>query len=308
MAIAFALLVSAAGDDTGAEFEYIDTIQAQSMELARAGDAFRDVLSRLQRLGRDEFVTVIESVSRDIETGLAFVEGEPPTERYESVRSVYKQALVTWQSGITGYRDAVLLAADQPQSFAVTDVMASALAEIRAGDSLYADLVEVMASPDLPQPPAPMVAVTLMPAGGNIWSLAGAYIDSARSPNNELALRPGLAVAMVTSDPAWQVDISNQAVIPATNSVVFSVVINNKGNVASVVDQLVITLTGGSEPVRQQISIDPLEPGQQVTIVAEAVDVVPGGVYEVAAALAISENDSDFSDNMISVQFTINDE
>jgi len=36
--------------------------------------------------------------------------------------------------------------------------------------------------------------------------------------------------------------------------------------------------------------------------------VEPGGVYEVEAALAISENDSNFEDNSITVVFSVNEE
>jgi hypothetical protein len=95
-------------------------------------------------------------------------------------------------------------------------------------------------------------------------------------------------------------------VIPATESVVFSVVITNAGNVVSAEDNLVLTLTGGPEPVRLQVELDTLEPDQQTTVIMEPVPVEPGGVYEVVAALAISENDSNFEDNSITVVFTVN--
>ena len=185
--------------------------------------------------------------------------------------------------------------------------MAQALAELRAGDGLYVDLRAEVERDELPQPPAPMAEVVMMPAEGDLITLSVAYVDSARSPNNGLALRPGLAVSMVVSDPAWQVDPSDQAVIPSTESVTFSVVVTNRGNVTSVPDQLVLTLTGGPEQVREQVEVEPLEPNQQVTLVFEPIAVEPGGVYEVVAALAISENDTDFEDNMITVEFTINE-
>lgn len=304
--VILAIVVSAAGDDTRAEFEYLDELQAQSVELAKAGDAFRDVVSRLQRIERTEFVTVIDGISRDIAAGFEFVERDPPSEQFVAVQSLYRQALLAWDVGVSGYEASVLLAADEPQNLVVVDAMAESLAELRAGDGIYVDLVTEVNRDELPQPPSPMVDVMLLPADASLVGLSVSYVDSARSPNSGLALRPGLAVSQIVADPDWQVDPSDQAVIPATESVVFSVVITNAGNVVSAEDNLVLTLTGGPEPVRLQVELDTLEPDQQTTVIMEPVPVEPGGVYEVVAALAISENDSNFEDNSITVVFMVN--
>jgi len=302
-----AIVVSAAGDDTRAEFEYLDQLQAQSVELAKAGDALRDVVSRLQRIERTEFVTVVDGISQDIAVGFEFVEQDPPTEQFAAVRSLYRQALLAWEAGITGYEASVLLAADEPQNLVVVDAMAESLAELRAGDGIYIDLVAEVNRDELPQPPSPMVDVMLLPVDASLVGLSVSYIDSARSPNSGLALRPGLGVSQIVADPEWQVDPSDQAVLPATELVVFSVVITNSGNVTSAEDDLVVTLTGGPDPIRAQVALEPLDPDQQVTVIIEPMTVEPGGVYEVVAALAISENDSNFEDNSITVVFTVNE-
>jgi hypothetical protein len=143
-----------------------------------------------------------------------------------------------------------------------------------------------------------------MPAEGSLVSLSVSYIDSARSPNSGLALRPGLAVSMVVSDPEW-VNPSDQVVVPTTDSIVFSVVVTNVGNVASRAEPLVLTLTGGSEQIREQAEVAPLQPNQQVTIVFDPLEVEPGGVYEVAAVLVITGADSNSDDNQIRVQFGV---
>lgn len=306
LAVILAIVVSAAGDDTRAEFDYLDQLQAQSVELAKAGDALRDVVSRLQRIERTEFVTVIDGISADIAAGFEFVNQAPPTEQLVAVQSLYRQALLAWDAGISGYGDSVLLAADEPQNLVVVDAMAESLAELRAGDGIYVDLVSEMSRDELAQPPSPMVDVTLLPADSSLVALSVSYVDSARSPNSGLALRPGLAVSQIVADPKWQVDPSDQAILPATESVVFSVVITNAGNVVSATDNLVVTLTGGPEPVRMQVDLDPLEPDQQITMIMDPAPVEPGGVYELVAALAISENDSNFEDNSITIVFMVN--
>jgi hypothetical protein len=215
--------------------------------------------------------------------------------------------LLAWDEGVRGYEASVLLAADEPQNLLAVDAMAESLAELRAGDGIYVDLVAEVNRDELPQPPSPMVDVMLLPVDASLIGLSVSYIDSARSPNSGLALRPGLGVSQIVADPEWQVDPSDQAVLPATELVVFSVVITNAGNVTSAEDSLVVTLSGGPDPIRSQVVVEPLEPDQQVTVIIEPMTVEPGGVYEVVAALAISENDSNFDDNSITVVFTVNE-
>ena len=305
VAVIVALVVSASGDETRAELEYLEDMQSQAVEISKGGDALREVVSRLQRIDRTEFVTVIDGIREDLAVGLAFVEEAPPGPSLSPVRSMYRQALRIWDDGVEGYGSSVLAAADNPESLLVVDTMADSLAEIRAGDTFYADLVVEMRRADIPNPLTPMPAVMLMPAEGSLVSLSVSYIDSARSPNSGLALRPGLAVSMVVSDPDWQVNPSDQVVVPTTDSIVFSVVVTNVGNVASRAEPLVLTLTGGSEQIREQAEVAPLQPNQQVTIVFDPLEVEPGGVYEVAAVLVIIGADSNSDDNQIRVQFGV---
>ncbi len=305
-AVIVSLIVSASGDETRAELEYLEEMQSQAVEISKGGDALRDVVSRLQRIDRTEFVTVIDGIREDLAVGLAFVEEVPPTLSLSPVRSMYRQALRTWDAGVEGYGSSVLAAADNPESLLVVDTMADALTEMRAGDTFYADLLVEMRRVDIPNPLTPMPAVMLMPAEGSLVSLSVSYIDSARSPNSGLALRPGLAVSMVVSDPDW-VNPSDQVVVPTTDSIVFSVVVTNVGNVASRAEPLVLTLTGGPEQIREQAEIAPLQPNQQVTIIFDPVEVEPGGIYQVAAVLVITGEDSNSDDNQIRVQFTVNE-
>jgi hypothetical protein len=307
VAVVVALIVSASGEETREEIEYLEAIDAQAAEIAKGGDALRDVVSRLQRIGRVEFVTVIDGIREDLAVGLEYVEGDPPTASVIPVRAQYRVALQNWDFGIAEFGAAVLEAADNPDSIVVIDHMANALAEIRAGDSNYASLVVDMRRADVPNALTEFPQVVLSPAEGSLVGLSAVYIDSARSPNNTLALRPGLAVSQLVSDPEWQVNPSDLVVVPTTESIVFSVVITNAGNVASKPETVLLSLDGGPEPIRIQAEVDVLQPNQQVTVTFEAVPVEPGGVYEVSARLVVTDDDANAQDNTIAVQFSVNE-
>ena len=233
VAVIIAIVVASAGDDTRAELNYLQDIQSQSVEFAKDGDALRVVVNRLDEIDRTEFVTVIETIRADLAVGLELVEIPAPTDRMAAVRALYRQTLMEWETGVVGFQDAVLGAADDLQSLVAIDQMAEAVAKMQAGDAIYLDLVAEIESEELLEALIPMSAVVLTPGEGTLVALSARWVAAARSPENGLSLRPGLALSQVVSEPLWQVNPSDQAVVPATNSIVFSVVVTNTGNVIS---------------------------------------------------------------------------
>lgn len=308
VAVVLAVVVSAAGEETRVELDYLGSIHSQSSDLAKSGDALRDVISRLQRIDRDEFASVIDGIDEDLATGLALADGDAPIPSLVSVHALYRESLETWRTGLGVFVTGILAAADDPENPTVVDEVAQGLAEIRAGDRAYARMVAAMDRDDIPEPLAPMPAVMLMPAEGRLLSLADSYVDSARSENSRLALRPGLGVSQLLAEPEWQVNPESQVVMPATVSATFSVVVSNVGNIRSEIVPLVLELIGGPAPVRLTDDVGPLEPGQQVTVIFDPLELEPGGIYEIRATLAVTGSDSSFADNEIAVEFRVNEE
>lgn len=302
-----AVAVSGAGRDTRADLEYLDAIQEQAVALSTRGDALRDVISRLARIDRTELVTLVDGIRAEIAVALELVAVEPPSSTLFAVNALYRQALEAWDAGIGGYASGLLAAADDPSSTVVVDNIANALAEMRTGDRLYVDLVEEMDRQDVPDAMALMPAVVLMPANGELFSLSQAYVEAARSTNSGLALRPGLAVSQVVTVPEWEVDPNEQAVMPATETVTFNVVVSNDGNVMSTVTRLTLVLAGGPEPVTLEEEVRSLQPGALTTVAFPDFAVEPGGEYEVTATLVGVESDIDPTDNEIAVIFTVNE-
>ena len=306
--VVVALVVSASGEETRSELEYLEEMGAQVWQLSRDGDILRDVISRLPGIERSELITATEGIRDHLDEGLAFVEAEPPNQDLTSVRAMYRLALQRWDAGVRTLVTSLLTAADEPEAVGMVDIVALALAELQAGDALYRELVAELKRADTPDVIAPLPAVQMVPAEGDVMSLANAYTFLARQPGNRLALRPDLKVSQIVSAPRWELNPSNQAVIPVTETVRFSVVVSNMGNVANEPEELLLTLIGGPEPVGEQVPIDPLQPGEQVTMEFAPFEVVPGGIYEVIATLVISGADASPEDNEVTVQFLVNEE
>jgi hypothetical protein len=303
-----AVVVTSAGDDTRAELQYLDSMHETASDLSRGADSLRVVISRLSRIDRSELVTATDGLREDLETGLELVETGPSSENLVAANAVYRRALEAWTVGVSGFASGILAAADDPTDTVVTDNIANALAELRAGDRLYTDLVRELEEEEVPDPVAAMPEVLMLPAEGELFTLSQAYVEASRSPNSGIGLRPGLQVSSITSDPLWNVDPSDQAIVPATELLNFSVVVGNAGNVASEPEPIELTLSGESDPVVLSEMVPVLEPGQQTAVQFLEIPVIPGALYEVAASLTAITNDVDLEDNVVSVLFEVNDE
>ncbi|MGH8872979.1 MAG: hypothetical protein ACRDWS_13495 [Acidimicrobiia bacterium] len=300
-----AVVVSGAGADTRAELEYLDAMHETASELSMGGDTLRVVISRLSRIERTELVTATDGIREDLETALELVEGGPPSESLVAANAVYRQALEAWTVGVSGFTSGILAAADDPSSTVVVDNIANALAELRAGDRLYTDLVRELGMEEVPEPVGPMPEVVMLPAEGELLTLSLAYVEASRSVNSGIALRPGLKVTSISSNPLWNVNPDDRAVVPSTGLVTFSVVVSNAGNVASESERLELTVGGASEPVVLSETVPILEPGEQTAVQFVDIPVVPGGLYEVIAGLPELTNDIDLEDNALSVMFEV---
>lgn len=303
-----AVVITSSGDDTRAELQYLGELHESASDLSIGADTLRVVISRLSRIERSELETATSGLREDLETAAELVDRGPTSANLVGANAVYRRAVEAWTVGVSGFASGILTAADDPTSTVVADNIANSLAELRGGDRLYSDLLRELEAEEVPDPVAPMPEILMLPAEGELFTLSLAYVEAARSPNSGIALRPGLRVASITSDPLWNVDPNDQAIVPATDQLNFSVVVDNAGNVASEPEPIELTLAGESDPVVLSEMLPVLEPGEQTAVQFLEIPVIPGAVYEVAAALPAITNDIDLEDNVLSVLFEINDE
>jgi hypothetical protein len=303
-----AVVISGAGAEARAELEYVDAVQDHAAALSLGADTLRVVISRLARVERDELITVTDTIGADLAEAMELAEAGPPSQSLVAANALFREAVESWTVGLSGFTSAILTAADDVGNTMVVDNIASSLAELRSGDRLYEELVQELSAEEVPAPVAPMPPVVMLPAEGEIFSSAQAYAEASRSVNSGLALRSGLQVSSVVSNPLWRVSPDDQAVMPATESASFTVVVTNVGNVASEAKPISFTLSGTGDPVVLEERIRPLEPGEQTAILFDQLSVAPGGVYEVIAELAEVTDDVDFEDNRLGVVFTVNED
>lgn len=298
-------MVSSAGESSRTELEFLETIRTQATQLARDGEALRDVVDRLRDVERVEFETMIETIEEDLAGALVFAAQDVPSSSLTSIQATYRLAVVSWAEGLEGFSNGLLDAADNPGSALAVDSLANALAALRAGDALYRVLVSEVSREDTPTPVAEMPNVRLSPRSGPLATVS-ALLVSAVAADGGLGSRPGLALSQLLAEPAWQVNPNGQAVVPTTDSITFSVVITNLGNVPSDTGSVTLVLSSADETRELSASFEALAPNEQLTIVFDALQVAPGGAYQVEASLITTNPDSDLTDNTKEVQFNVN--
>ncbi|HEX6299776.1 MAG TPA: hypothetical protein VF148_04865 [Acidimicrobiia bacterium] len=308
-AVIVAVVVSAAGEETRVELSYLDNMRSQATEMARSGSIINDVMSRVAEINREEFTTALDSVIADLDVAMEFVADEPPAESLIPVWSLYRQAVEAWSRGVNGLSAAILQAADDPEDDTVISMTGDALADLRAGDNLYQNLQVQFGRDEIPEPVGPLADVRLSPGDGGLFSQTQSYVAAARRSTNGLGLRPGLRISQVVSDPEWEVNVDRQTVVPNTESITFTAVITNAGNIASETESVqmtVGTVEGEAEPVAAVAEVPPLQPNGQTTIEFSAVEAVPEILYTISVELILTHPDSDPTDNLLEIEFTVN--
>ncbi|HEU4318456.1 MAG TPA: hypothetical protein VFS66_00065 [Acidimicrobiia bacterium] len=307
VALVLAVVVTTAGQETRSQLQYLDQIREQAIDLSRSGASIQEVIPRLREIGRDEFTTVFDAVEEDLDVAMAFVAEEPPIDTLIPVWALYRQAVEAWSRGVTGLDEAILFAADNPSDDVISNLVGDALADLRAGDALYRNLQAEFGREEIPDPVSIPFDVIMSPAEGGIANLSQTYVAAARAATNQLGLRPSLKVSQLVADPAWQINVDGQPVVPGTETIIFSAVVTNAGNVASQPETLELTLTDGEELlIIDEAEIPVLQPNGQTTITFEELAVESETLYEVTVALVVTGVDSDLTDNELRIQFTVN--
>ncbi len=302
-----AVVVAGAGRRTRDQIEYLEAMRANLSEISMSGLKLQDVIGRLPRIDRSEFTATLDDIEAVLAVATAHSAGAPPTPDLVSAAALYRLAVGSWASGISGFREGVLEAADNPESAGATDVLIAALVELRAGDALYLDLISELETEGIPQPVSSLPEVALLPMEAPLEVLAGAYVDAARADSNSLALRPGLAVAQVLAEPEWVRNAADAIVVPATESIVFTIVVQNNGNLASSDARVRVTLVGEEETTEEVLVVPPLSPGVQTSLMTTAMAVTEGGFYRIQAELVPTQPDNDPDDNVLAVEFVVNE-
>lgn len=286
-----------------------EDIRSNALQVSRRADVFRDMLVRMGAVDRVELQTVTDEARTRLEEVRSFItELEDPPAEYARVLALFDLALESWSTGAEGFAEHLLAAADGDTSLGLTDLMIDDLLELRAGDRLYREAVEVLVNSDVTQPVSAMPDVRFLPEGYPLAAGAQTLLAQARADGSPLALRASLAVEQVTTVPEWVLDTEGTLVVDATEELVIRVVVTNAGNARSEPSALTVEAVGGDGSAQEAtLEVPALEAGAKTTITFDPLSVTPGRSYSMAVRLALAPGEGETEDNTRTLTFRVNE-
>ncbi len=222
---------------------------------------------------------------------------------------VFDLALTAWINGIEKFRTGMLAAADETFPTPVENQLIDAFVDLQVGDRLYAQVVQRLATADIPPPVSSMPTIVFFPSSFPMAGTANTLVAYARTENGPLELRAVLEIEQVTTLPEWIVDVQEALVIENTSTLVVKVVVSNTGNTISEPTTVGLELvsTDGSLQTRV-LDVPALPAGGTTTLATDDLDVIPGQLYELLVGLPVAN--PDILDPAISrsFEFRINEE
>lgn len=307
--IAGGVLVATSGSDARATITYLEDVRTASADLSRVGAAVRQLVGELSRADRTEFDSVMTGVETALANAQEVAAREPPSQELVGAGILFRLAVDSWTRGMEGFREALLLAADEPADTSAVDEVASAVVLVRAGDGIYDELVVELSRPDIPSPVADMPEVRLLPVDAPVTVLAPAWVEAVRSLTSGLALRPSIRIEQVATRPEWVTSATGDVVVPATSEIEVVIVVSNAGNTTSEPATLALTVgTPEADTAEWSAEVPGIAAGSQTAITLPGVEVVPGLSYILDVVLTPGGADMFRDDNRMSLRFTVNAE
>lgn len=302
------VIVATAGSDARATIAYLEDLRSRSVELGRAGSTLSQLVGDLSRVDRSEFQSVVMGVEEALAAADEAADEESPEPALLGAATLFRLAVRSWDEGIDGFSDAILLAADDPDDEGAVDDLAAAVVLVRAGDTIYDALIEELNRDEVPSPVGAMPEVRLLPVDAPVTVVAPAWVSAARAEAGGLALRPSVRIEQVVTSPEWVTSADGSIVVQATDVLDVAVVVANAGNTqAESGGSLELTLsTAEAEPVVLQREVPAIEATASTSVIFTDLTVTPGVSYSIQLVLTPAGPDAFSDDNRQATTFVVN--
>ena len=265
-------------------------MRAQAEDIGLLVPTFQSLITQLDATDRILLDETIQEITDTLDRVEVFANDTIAPSEASDVPVVLDVAVSLWRSGLERFQTALLKAADEVFPTPVESELIDALADVRAGDRLYADLVVRLAGADIPPPVTPLPQVEFFPPSFPMAGTATTLVAFARGEESPLKLRAVLGIEQVTTDPAWIVDVEERLVIETTDTIVVKVVVANTGNVDSDPTTIGLELVSIEGVLQvQELAVPALAPQSTTTLTTDLLDVIPTSVYQLVVGLPIAD-------------------
>jgi hypothetical protein len=310
-----AVVLIAAGSlrsETRALVAYLEEARSVAMEHADQSVDFKErLISGLQSLDRDRLTTLITQMIETSTAGSSRLEGLEVPSAGAPAAAAFSLAIASWESGLTGFEEALLGVVDDPDNVVAVGALADVLVEFEIGDRAYARFMEaataVRSEADVEIGDFPEVGYLSVALSSLTYAerLAGV---ATRSPG--LALSRDLAIAAVRFDPEETGGVTDGApILPNTDTLLIQVVVVNQGNRDEGEISVSMVLQDGTGAVLADFSDDlpELTAGESRTVEFSGVPVTSGEKLLAIISVSFVDGEEDTDNNRIEKPLFVNE-
>jgi hypothetical protein len=306
LVVAFALII----DDEEAPPLFAEDLREATEDVALKANAFNEMMLGINSVDRIELDTNVTDVLSSLEAARTVMAEAPDNDpELTGPLAILREALASWEAGVSVFRELVFEAADDPLASALEIELTDALIDLRAGDRLFSSFVRSIDAADTPAPVLPYPSVAFVSDSYPFSTGPAQIIAVAQAPGNELALRAELAIGQVVTRPEMTVNTSDQRVVTATSALTVQVVIFNAGNTASEPVEVTLSMVGTDDSsVAETAQVGVIAAAGQTTVEFVDVAVSPGLAYQMVISLPLAAGEEATEDNRVQWDFLVNEE
>jgi hypothetical protein len=304
--VAFGLVI----DDDEAPPLFGEDLREATEDVGLKATAFNQMMLGINSVDRIELDTIVDDVLSSLATARAVMAEAPENDpELTGPLAILREALTSWESGVSVFRELVFEAADDPLASALEIELTDALIDLRAGDRLFSSFVRAIDAADTPAPVLPYPTVAFVSDSYPFSTGPAQIIAVAQAPGNELALRAELAIEQVVTSPEMSLNTSDQRVVTATSALTVQVVIFNAGNTASEPVELTLSVVGTDDSaLAETAEVGAIAAGGQTTVEFADLVVSPGLAYQMVISLPLMVGEEATDDNRVQWDFLVNEE
>jgi hypothetical protein len=304
--VAFGLVI----DDEEVPPLFAEDLREVTEDVGLKATAFNQMMLGINSVDRIELDTTVEDVLSSLAAARAVMAEAPQNDpELTGPLAILGEALTSWQSGVSVFRELVFEAADNPVASALEIELTDALIDLRAGDRLFSSFVRSIDAADTPAPVLPYPSVAFVPDSYPFSTGPAQIVAVAQAPGNELALRAELAIEQVVTGPEMSVNTSGQRVVTATSALTVQVVIVNGGNTASEPVEVTLSMVGTDDSsLAETAEVEAIEAAGQTTVEFVDLAVSPGLAYQMVISLPLAAGEEATEDNQVQWDFLVNEE
>lgn len=273
--------------------DYLAVAEEVALIEAQAADDLESMFTSLASIDRPEVLRRLENLEEDTSLASAMLAGVNVAPSASEVHGFLLVATKSWNGAVAALDESIVQVLDEPREAGGDVALRRAFDQLAVGDLAYSEFLDAVDRVDADLVTRDFEPVAFAAVADSV-ALDPANIAVRLRSTYKLGERRDVSVTALT-DPEPIGDRNSVPLVPHSEAFSVQAVVANEGNEPE--SQVSVTLDlvpsdGGDDGTTVRQTVASLEPGQARTLIFDAIDLRPGGLYELVVSATV-ENDAD---------------